>query len=217
MNKAYGIGAALLGSILLAALPARAQNFWIGPEAGIDFAKTSYSDDVHRIQISNSYQSGFTGGLAAESGFTDSLSIRVEALYVRRETKAFTPSLEGLPPISGKYRLDSIDFPATLHFNFGEKAVQPYLFAGVDVSTLIKAENTNTSAGATQTFDVKNEFDRTNFGLVGGGGAFFHLGHAMAITVDARYVYGLTNIARHTGFSWKTRDIQVLGGFLFGF
>ena len=69
----------------------------------------------------------------------------------------------------------------------------------------------------TQTFDVKNQFDRTNVALLAGGGAAFQVGSSMAFTVDARYVYGLTNLARHSGFSWKTRDVQVLGGFLFGF
>ena len=138
---------------------------------------------------------------------------------MRRETKFFVPPSEGLPAITAVYKVDWIDFPLTANFLFAEdtSAVRPVLFVGPDFSARIRAKSENTSGGTSAEFDVKDQVRSTMFSIVGGGGVRFRLGRRSWFTLDGRYVYGLTNIApRGNGGDWKTRDVQVMAGFLFG-
>ncbi len=127
------------------------------------------------------------------------------------------PQEASLPPIDSLYKLDYIDFPLTAIFVLAadDSPVRPILFVGPDFAARIRAKSESTSGGVTREFDVKNQTRSTMVSILGGAGARFRIGHRAWFTLDGRYVYGLTNISR-SGSDWKTRDVQVMAGFLFG-
>ncbi|MGH9441265.1 MAG: porin family protein [Thermoanaerobaculia bacterium] len=220
MSIRRGIETAVLSvaAVLLAAGGLAACETSIGIKGGVDWTKASFSSDVPGFRAEGSAREGFEGGLAFDGQCADHFGVSLEALYVRRDTKFFFPPSGGLAPITAVYKIEWIDFPVTGIVLFGEdgSAVRPFIFAGPVFSTRIGASSENTSEGVTKEFDANGQVKKTMFSLTAGGGARFRLGRRTWFTLDGRYVYGLTNIARGSGDRWKTRDVQVMAGFLFG-
>jgi hypothetical protein len=219
MSIRRAVGTALVsGILLLLAAGVRAEcESSIGIKGGVDWTKTSFSSDTPGFRAQGSARTGLEGGLVFAGQCTDHFGLSLEALYVRRETKFFFPELNGIPPVTAIYKVDWIDFPLTAVVLFGEDGavVRPLLFIGPDFAARLRARSENTAEGVTQEFDVKNQVRSTMVSIVGGAGARFRIGRRAWFTLDGRYVYGLTNISR-SGSDWKTRDIQVMAGFLFG-
>ena len=208
----------LSGAMLLLAAAAGAEcESSIGIKGGVDWTKSSFSSDTAGLSAGDS-RTGPEAGLAFTGQCAEHFGVSLEALWVRRVTR-FTVAPElGLPAIVSDYKVDWIDFPLTAVWLFGEDGatVRPLIFAGPDFSTRLRARSENVSGGASGEFDVNDQVKRTMFSLLGGAGVRIQIGHRTWFTVDGRYVYGLTNISRGSGQEWKTRDVQVLAGFLFG-
>ncbi len=219
MSRLRALRGFLWIACLLVAAGLRAQcDASIGIKGGIDWTKTSFSSDQPGFKAEGSARTGFTGGLAFDGQCAEHFGVQLEALYVRRETKLDFPPAGGLSAITAVYKVDWLDFPLTANVLFGDdgSGIRPFLFAGPDFATRLRARSENQSAEGTAEFDVNNQIKNTMFSILGGGGVRFRLGHRSWFTLDGRYVYGLTNIARGSGQDWKTRDVQVFAGFLFG-
>ena len=219
MSIRRAVGTALVsGILLLLAAGVRAEcESSLGIKGGVDWTKASFSSDTPGFRAQGSARTGLEGGLVFAGQCTDHFGLSLEALYVRRETKFVFPPAGGLSPITALYKVDWIDFPLTAVFLFAEDGskVRPILFVGPDFAARLRARSENTADGVTQEFDVKNQTRSTMISILGGAGVRFQIGHRAWFTLDGRYVYGLTNISR-SGSDWKTRDIQVMAGFLFG-
>ena len=210
--------AILSAGFLLLAAGARAEcETSLGIKGGVDWTKASFSSDTPGFRAQGSARTGPEGGLVFAGQCAEHFGLSLEALFVRRETKFFFPPAGGLSPITAVYKVDWIDFPLTAVFLFADDGspVRPVLFVGPDFATRIRAKSENTADGVTQEFDVKDQTKSTMISILGGAGVRFQIGHRSWFTLDGRYVYGLTNISRK-GSDWKTRDVQVLAGFLFG-
>lgn len=212
--------AILSGLCALLAAAAGAQcDSSLGVKGGVDWTKASFSSDVPGFRAEGSARTGLEGGLIFSGQCAEHFGVSLEALYVRRETKFFFPAAGGLAPITAVYKVDWLDFPLTANFLFAQDGspVRPVIFVGPDFSTRLSAKSENSSDGVTQEFDVKDQVRTTMFSIVGGAGIRVRMGRRSWFTLDGRYVYGLTNISPSgSGSNWKTRNVQVLAGFLFG-
>lgn len=213
----------LRGSILCAlilsasAAPAQMTGKW-GLHAGGNFGRDKLTVRLP-IDGNPSDDTTFMGGGSFEGQMAESLALQIEAYYVRRQTTIRFSAGGGLPGIDADYKLNFLDVPVTMKYYFGPEPFLPYIFGGVNFGFRLSVDSENTAAGHTQTFDAADQIKKVNFGLVAGSGIAYRVGAKTFITIDGRYIYGLTNIADSPfGIEeWKTRDLQVMGGVLFGF
>ena len=188
----------------------------IGAKGGVNLGKSSFSGGSSGVTVDDSRRTGIAAGVVINGQCFEHFALQFEGLYVRRETKFFFPPKDNLPAITSLYKVDWIDFPLSAMglFNPSEGKFRPFIFGGIDFAARIRARAENTSNGVTSEVDVKQQVKYTNFSLFGGAGAKFRTGERFWLTIDGRYVYGLTDIAPGSGQRWKYRDYQFLAGFL---
>lgn len=146
-------------------------------------------------------RTGFAVGLGLGSGH-DVLGFGVEGLYAQRGvTSSSTPAAER--------RLDYIDVPVFLRAMLPSSGIAPFAYAGPQVSFELRCR-----AGGS----ACPEADRpsTTYAAVIGGG--LRLGAGTALSIEGRYVYGLTDLKLGTvtsSDSYKTRSFLLLAGWAF--
>ena len=111
----------------------------IGPRVGVGFNDTSI-DTALRTDAPSSDKTSFVVGLAAEWHIPASLSLDAAALYTRRETTLHFAAADNLPAITSRYKVDFIEIPIDLRYNFGNSGFQPYVFAGPNFGIRINAK-----------------------------------------------------------------------------
>jgi hypothetical protein len=191
----YVAGVSLLALISAASLAAQ------GPAYGGLVVKggLSYGD------VSNS--GVFPGGARTRSGAAigigivsgGALGLGVEALYAQR-------GIVGDPGSSRE--LDYIDVPVYLQFAMQNPAMVPFAYAGPQVSFELKC---GSDGGSCPSGREKISYA----GAIGGGVRLPSLG---GLSVEGRYVYGLTDLKLGTVSdpeSYKTRAFMLLFGFSF--
>jgi len=147
-------------------------------------------------------RTGFEAGLylGARSSV---IGLGVEGLFAQR-------GLRSDQSISvAQTKLDYIDIPAYLKVYIPTPGVRPYAYVGPQVSFEVRCHRANGS-------DCVPDPDRrkTNYaGVIGGG---LRLGsNKLAVTIDARYVYGLTDLKLSTvtsSESYKHRTFMLMLG-----
>ncbi len=186
--------AAAAGLILSAiAPPALAQGFEFGAKAGPNFSIFSVNTEPTDIY---SRRVGIAGGGFAVVPVAGRISLQIEMLQMPKGTKFRGGDLE-IPGSSGssKLLLDYLDFPVLARVTAPGPAGF-HVFGGpyVGFRTRAKlefAQGVNSmTVGSRQ--DVSADVKRTEFGVVAGAGV--HLGRHGVL--DARYVWGLTNVNR---------------------
>ena len=114
--------------------------------------------------------SGFAVGLAAESGGV--VGFGINGLYAQR---GFTSSVTG-----SSSKLNYIDVPVYLRLSIPNDMITPFAFVGPQASFELGCEGGNCPSGRPKV---------TYAGVIGAG---VRLGHI--VSVQGRYVYGLTNL-----------------------
>jgi hypothetical protein len=211
----------LLASLLalpLLASPSLAQDrgYTLGIVGGANFPSTDV--DARTLQTGTSDSTGIAIGVHAEGRLGRNWTFVSQILYVQRKTEVTFAAVQGQPETRTTYTLDFLEVPYHLKYSFGMgRAVQPYLFGGGSVGYRLSANGEHVTSGR-PTFDQSesNTFDKVNWALEAGGGLSFRAGDNTFILGDVRYVYGLTNMATQDGDSWKTRDVRVMVGVLWG-
>lgn len=150
------------------------------------------------------------GNLQTRTGFAIGLGIGnnaslvgfgAEALYAQRGVSSSTAG--------DSRKLDYLDVPAYLRVTLPTPGVAPYAYAGPQVSFELKCRD---GTGDCPSADRP----KTTFAGVIGGGA--RLGAQSALTIEGRYVYGLTDLKLSTitsSASYKTRSFLILAGLTF--
>ena len=178
-----------------------AQTSWggeVGLKGGLSFGNIS---NKGVLPGSLKTRTGFAGGLYL--GYTAPVvGIGLEALYAQRGLS----SDESLA--DSETRLDYIDIPAYLKINIPTSGIRPFVYAGPQVSFEVRC---HTAGGA----DCEEPTTRksTDYAAVIGGG--LRLGRSTAITLEGRYVYGLTDLKLSTltsSESYKHRTFMILVG-----
>jgi hypothetical protein len=143
-------------------------------------------------------RSGFAVGVAFGSGGL--LGLGVEGLYAQR---GVTSSTSG-----ASRRLDYIDVPGYVRAMFPLPGLAPFAYAGPQVSIELHC---NAGGGSCPSGRPK----LTTSAVIGGG---IHFGSNRALSLEGRYVYGLTDLKLSTvtsSASYKTRSFLILAGLSF--
>lgn len=137
----------------------------------------------------NGQRNGFVVGVGANTGGT--IGFGVEGLYAQRGTTAT--------------HLDYIDVPLYLRVA-APSVVSPFAYVGPQVSFELKCgANNDICSGSGRP-------KKTYAGVIGAGVKFASLNN---VSVEGRYVYGLTDLSFNTvssSNSYKTRTLMLLAG-----
>lgn len=199
-------------------------NIGIGAKAGINIANASYNPDLP-AGFTKSSRTGFMFGGVVEIGLAGPLYIQAEPLYVQKGSV-----VEGtigvdpftLQPVTGKSttKVGVFEIPILLKAKFPAGPLKPYVFAGPSIGFLLAATETEEAQGQSTDVDIKDQLSSTDIGLLFGAGAEFKVAPLVALTLDARYSLGLTDLSKTVPGevahrSIKTTGIQILVGVLF--
>lgn len=189
MKRITGIFAAAV--LLAVAPPAFAQGF--GIKGGLTWNDVSNSG-VLPGELQR--HTGFAIGLGI--GTTGApFSVGIEGLYARRGLDSDTPANE--------VRFSYIDVPAYLRLAIPTSVLAPYAYAGPQVSFELTCEVGGAECGGDR--------ETVSYAAVIGGGV--RLGKAGALSLEGRYIYGLSDLSWDTvtdADSYRTRSFMILAG-----
>jgi hypothetical protein len=162
----------------------------------------SYGNVSNRGVLPGNLQerTGFALGISFGTG-RSMLGLGVEALYAQRGVKNSGTTDER--------RLDYVDVPVFLRALFPTPGIAPFAYAGPQASFELRCR-----AGGTPCPDTDRP--STSWAAVIGGGV--RLGATSALTVEGRYIYGLSDLKLSTvtsSESYKTRSFLILAGWAF--
>ena len=153
----------------------------------------------------------YAGGLFFDLGL-GFVSIQPEILYVRMGGLYEVDEANSL-----EFRHQYIQVPLLLRFNVVPAGpIRPFVCAGGYGAYLIKSEGVLEVDGETTKEDITEDYQRYDYGVVGGAGILFKLG-VVGLSVEGRYNYGLANLFKDPleGESMKNRSVMALVGIKF--
>lgn len=186
----------------------------IGPEVGVNFSK--WGGDVDE----SDYKTGLVAGGFVTYSIQNTYAITAKVLFSQKGA-AYSQNVLG-ENVDTKTQLNYIEVPIVgrLFFN-REGSVRPNVFLGPSFGFLtgakIKVDDGDYKSyedvmGVDSYKDVYNTFD---IGLAAGLGLNIKVGNEMYFIVDARYTYGLIDIAKG-GMSANNQAVAVTAGLSFG-
>jgi hypothetical protein len=153
----------------------------------------------------------FAGGLFFEGGL-GFISIQPEILYVRTGGQYEVDEANSL-----EFRHQYIQVPVLLKLNIIPAGpIRPFLCGGGYGAYLIKSEGVLEIDGVSETEVLTSDYERFDYGLVGGAGIAFKL-LGLSLSVEGRYNYGMANLLKDpmAGDSMKNESWMALVGFSF--
>lgn len=147
-------------------------------------------------------RTGLAGGLFL--GYRASvIGVGVEALYAQRGARSDQS-------INDQWtRLDYVDIPAYVKVNIPTPGIRPFIYAGPQVSIEVKCRTANGAAACPTGGRKKTDYA----GVIGGGVRLG--GSSVGLTLEGRYVYGLSDLKLSTvtsNASYKNRTFMLLVG-----
>jgi len=195
-------------ALLLAAPAVLVAQGEAGLKAGVSFGNIS-NKGLLPEGVSLDNRTGFAGGvfLGYRVGF---LGVGLEGLYAQRGAKF--EGVTGTPSptpsaASPQTRLDYIDVPIYVKAALPTPLVQPFVYAGPQVSFEIRCRTADDTACPDASTSGRK---KTDYGAVFGAGARFG-----GLSLEGRYVYGLRDLKLNTltdTHSYKTRTFLILLG-----
>ncbi len=179
--------------VSICALPVSASSQGLGLIGGLSYGTVPNNNGV--LPGTLKANSGFAIGLAAESG--GPLGFGINGLYSQR---GFTSSVAG-----SSQKLSYIDVPIYLKLSLPNPTITPFGFVGPQGSYEL---NCASDGGSCPSGRAK----MTYAGVVGAGVKFGMLG---GLSVQGRYVYGLSDLNLTTvgnSGSYKQRSFMLLAG-----
>lgn len=193
----------LLLILLTASIAAKAQthyvpHVWVGAHAGATLSEMSFSPSVKQSMVQ-----GVTAGVSFKYAEERHVGLLAELNISQRGWKEdFEES-----PFNYSRRLTYIELPVMTHIFFGSKKVKGFFNLGPSVSYMISDDisadfdyaHPDQVAGFPLTnrsteqmaMEIKNKFD---YGITAGLGGEFIVNRRHAISLEARYYFGLGNI-----------------------
>jgi hypothetical protein len=190
MKRAYAIIAAAL---LVGAIPAAARA-QVAIKGGV-----TWSDVSNRGVLPGdlSGRTGFTAGIGISTPW-EVIGVGAEGLFAQR---GIIGSAE-----SDSRRLDYIDVPVYLRVAIPELPVRPFIYAGPQFSFELRCRAGDASC-------PDNDRPTTSYAAAVGAGLRF--GERQGVSVEGRYLYGLTDLKLGTvtdDNSYRTRAFLIMVG-----
>ncbi|MBC7923862.1 MAG: PorT family protein [Ferruginibacter sp.] len=213
-SNAAKLGAlGLLILLLSPAFRARAQGnrtWGIGPELGVNFAKFG------RDAPDNDLKTGVVAGFSVTHSVIDNFGITAKALLTQRGAR-FESRMAGVSPVTTKTTLNYLEIPLLARFFLNKDGkFRPNLFAGPSFGFLFGGTYQTGSDDAVKIENYRDFLNPFDFGLTGGLGLNYEVATETRLLLDARYVYGLSNVNK-AGDNYNNQGITVSVGVSFGF
>ena len=182
-------------AILLIAHTAAAQ-LRVGFSGGLVFSEADQSR-LYNTRASST-TTFFWGGLL-DCPVTQGLSVVFEPSYVEKGTFARPIDILGYVP-KVTFEQTYLEFPVLLKYSFGS-GVRPHIIfgtaVGFNLSSKVRAEVRGPALSRLEVeSDVAGLVRDFEYSLEFGGGASYEIDEYIALSVDARYSYGIRNIVR---------------------
>ncbi|HEX8350150.1 MAG TPA: porin family protein [Hymenobacter sp.] len=172
-----------------------------GIKAGANYTKFS-GDNLGNI----GYKFGFVGGLAANFGFSESLSLQPELLYSMKGCE-----LKDAPLADYNFKLNYLDLPIMFRYTLND-GQGPFVQAGPQLGYLINAK---VSDGDGNEIEVEDDaFQKLELGYVAAIGYQTQAG----LSVEARFNGGINSIGKDDDSfdQQRNRVFSLQLGYMFG-
>lgn len=195
--------AAFVGALaLLGTLSSSAHAQRLGIMAGATFANLQGTEDV---KLSN--RTGSEAGISLQFPLGSAVTLQPEAWFIQKGAKF--QSLSTGANSSGNVRLDYMEIPVLLRYDFSREVLGPHIYAGPTIGfnvgcSIHYASSSTGSIGATDcnTQDFKPK--SLDYGVTAGAGLDFNLG-GIGATAGARYGIGLADIRSDNSTTFRNR------------
>jgi hypothetical protein len=199
-----------LVALVAAALTPQALDAGIGFRLGYSSATLSQASATP-LPFNFGPLSSVTGGLSFEAGL-GFISIDPELLYVRMGGRYDVDASNSL-----EFRHDYIQVPVLVKLNIIPVGpIRPFLCAGAYGAYLVNAKGVFVLDGVPSEEDMAGNYERFDYGLVGGAGLAFKL-PGISLSIEGRFNYGLQNLLKDPapGDSMKNECWMALAGISF--
>ncbi|MEO7360222.1 MAG: porin family protein [Gemmatimonadaceae bacterium] len=193
------------------AVPLHAQRF--GIIAGATYSNLRSSDDLDFKR-----RSGTLFGGSVQLPLGSVITLQPEFLFLNKGTKFKEPGSAG----TSNVRLDYLELPVLLRYDFSRETIGPHVYAGPSVGFNLRCKlelNGSTNLPTTDCKDVDFKPKRLDYGVTIGTGVDFNLG-GIAATGGLRYGIGLADIRNDNSNEFKSRVnngvLSLYVGLLFG-
>jgi len=197
------------------------QRWSFGPRAGLNLTNFAGSDAATYglptnagTVTSNRLLPGVEAGVGFMYSDISRFGFAVDVLYSQQgsQTKYITNNIETIQ----NTRLNYLSAPITARYFLNRSGnFRPNVYAGIVPAILLNANQTSKVGSASSKGDINDRFRKGDLGLTAGFQANFRTGDRQRFTVDARYTYGLPNIAVATN-DLHNQMITVGLGYNFG-
>jgi opacity protein-like surface antigen len=200
----------LLPLVLAVMIPgvARAQAITLGAHGGVNVSQTGGPDTAIAP----------VAGASVDIGLFPPITLRFAAEYSERGISvAASTGGGGSAGAPADYTLDYLAIPISLRYDLATGTVPVYLLAGTTLGALLAA--TEQRGGATN--DVRDQLRPVDFSLDVGGGIGYRVSPHVAVMLDVRYSFGLTDDAQPDASlgvdSLRGRNLSVVLGVTYRF
>lgn len=212
--KVYQLLFASILSVLILSNISEAQvRLGIGIRGGLNFGTISIDPEFYNDpSVSSSGSMGFLAGAVLEAGFGNMFAAELEPKYILKAKKYEQGSAKQTISVT------ELEIPLHAKVKIPAGVVTPYFIAGPNLGIVLTAKSKLEGTQADGETDLKSTTSSTDFGIDFGGGAEFKIASSAAITLDARYSLGLSNLNNDPAApnqTAKTRGFQVIAGVLF--
>lgn len=196
---------------------AKAEMFEVGAKVGGNLHNASNTPTV----TGSAFALGITGYVAGDWTFTDMLGMEVDLGLAVKGLKS-TDTVDATATLNTGAM--TLDMPIMFKIRFMQGEFVPYATMGVNPYYImsVSASTTSTVAAATtaaaavaKTVGGVSIFKSIGFGVLGGLGFNYYFQENMAMTMDGRFAYSLTNISDVAATTIRPFDITLLMGMTF--
>lgn len=172
-----------------------AQSFSVGPRAGLHIANIALEDGLDGIDIETDSRVGVDVGLMLNLEVAPGLSLQPELHYVQKGYQLDFELLGFTVDATTTYHY--LEVPLLIRYSVGQEAIKFYLNAGPSLGYAVAGREKGDVDGQSVDEDIDfedYELKRTDLSVVAGGGLAIDVGQGATLLMDARYIYGLTNL-----------------------
>jgi hypothetical protein len=192
----------LVSLVLVASGPVNAaEDIYGGIKGGVNIANQSFDPDDTETDSRMGMALGGYVGIPVNQSF----AVQPEALFTTK----------GSENESSSWKLNYIEVPVLARASFMHNAsARPSLYAGPSVGINVSSKAETDISGTTEEFDVKDETNPVDFGMVVGGGLDIPISQGKnSIGLDLRYTLGLNNVSDVEGSTAEVKNgvFQIMG------
>lgn len=191
-------------------LPANAQ-INLGVLGGLNLAKINVDPPMEEIELSNRIGIGI--GVVLDTSISKNFKLRVEPMYLQKGVEFETDEAPG--GVNYQFKSAYLEIPVMIKYTFDAKKIKPYLIAGPTIGFCLSAKKNISWDSQHRDIDIKEGTESVDIGLGFGAGLNVPIG-SNSIFLEARYVFGLTNVNEEpTDPEVKNKGIQIFAGYMF--